>query len=335
MIGHFSFDHLWVLTGFLLFIPVILIWVIRFRSFSRTGLGGKSGKIRFFLSNLFFWIFLACIIIALSGPRWGIAPGAKEFRRGLDVVFAVDVSRSMEVTDVTPSGVTRLERGLAIAKELVSAAPEVRYGAAISRGKGLVTVPLTWDTEAISSFLEGLNGSPVSGRGTDLESLLDSASSAFQDSSPAKRVIIFISDGEALSGSLSNALDRRAGEGVIIVSLVLGTDEGGLVPNKDAGSADFDEYQDEIISRRDSTVMHSAANRTGGIYIEGNGDKTVSQIAVLLADYFTSLASESESPGGKQESKSRWQIFIAAAIAAYGVSKLCLLRRRKQKENGQ
>jgi Ca-activated chloride channel family protein len=241
----------------------------------------------------------------------------------------------MEVKDAIPSGAARLERGLAIAKELVSAAPEVRYGAAISRGKGLVTVPLTWDTEAISSFLEGLNGSPVSGRGTDLESLLDAAASAFQNSSPAKRVIIFISDGEALSGSLSNALARRAGEGVIIVSLALGTDEGGLVPKKDAGSAGFDEYQDEIISRRDSTVMHSAANRTGGIYIEGNGDKTVSQIAALLADYFRSLASESESPGGKQESKSRQHIFIAAEIAAYGVSKLCLLRRRKQKGKDQ
>jgi Ca-activated chloride channel family protein len=256
-----------------------------------------------------------------------------EYRRGLDVVFALDISRSMEVEDVLPQGTTRLERGLSIARELVSAVPEIRFAAAIGKGKGMTAVPLTWDTEAVLSFLEGLSGLSLSGRGTDLESLLDTAAGAFQNSSPAKRVIVLISDGEALSGSLRNALDRRAGEGVIVAALSLGSDEGGPVPKIPGEDAD-----DEIISRRDSSVMRYAAERTGGIYIDGNGDndagrtasqatvQTVSQTAAQLAGYLKALAPESESLSPLNEPKSRRQIFILAAILFYGISKLCLLR---------
>ncbi|MDR0876987.1 MAG: VWA domain-containing protein [Treponema sp.] len=317
-----SFEYPWVLMGFFLFIPLILFWVLRSRFFAPAILRGRSNGRRYFLSNLFFWIFLACCIIALAGPRWGKTLSKPEYRRGLDAVFAVDVSRSMEVEDVSPPQSTRLERGLVIAREIVSAAPEIRFGAAIGKGKGLAAVPLTWDTEAVLSFLEGLSGSSITGRGTDLESLLDAAGKAFQNSSQAKRVIILITDGEALSGSLRDALERRAGEGAAVVALAVGSDEGGPVPK------DPEQDGDEIISRRNSAALRYAAERTGGLYVDGNGDRA-GQTAAQITTYLTSLAPESESPGRQREMQPRWQLFILAAIPAFGASRLCLLRRSK------
>jgi Ca-activated chloride channel family protein len=308
--GSFGFSNPWILIALVVFIPfAIYDFSGRLAKRERSLSGELRRKIR--ASVIFFRIFTACIIIALAGPRWGTAAESGERRRGLDAVFAIDVSRSMDLRDAAAdTGLSRLELGLSIAREAVLAFSGPRYAAAIGKSRGIVTVPLTWDNEAVLNFLESVDSSSLTGGGTNLESLVAAASGALQGSFSARQVIILISDGEALSGSFKDAVDRCAKDGIIIIALAMGSDEGRTVP------------EENVTSRRETAVMRMAAERTGGFYIDGSAEDS----SRILADHLFSLAPETT--GGhssRSVPKDRRFMFIIIAIMAYGISKIAPL----------
>jgi Ca-activated chloride channel family protein len=317
MNGGFTFDYPVVLCAFAGFIPLFL-----YDLFSR--LKKRKRKLppelrtRLLVSVIFFRLFAAFFIIALSGPRWGVDRAAGEYRRRLDAVIAVDVSRSMDIRDAPPfagqsGGISRLERGLAIARESAAAMPGARFAAAVSRGRGLVAVPLTWDNGAVFNFLEFLDGSSFTGRGTNLESLLDCAAGAFQNSFPSRRLILLISDGEALSGNLRAAVERCAGNDIMVSAIAVGSEEGRAVPG-----------EKDAVSRRDSATLRMAAEHTGGLYIDGSRDDA----PAVLSAHLRALGPEYETRSGRREKKQRWPLFVLAALLAYAGSKACLLKPR-------
>ncbi|GHV36179.1 hypothetical protein AGMMS49546_01000 [Spirochaetia bacterium] len=334
MISAFTLDNPRVLFGLVVLLFFIILGALRDRKYRAVlALFGEEGKLwfRYRCSRFFFWVFLACLIIALSGPRWG-SRSIVEYRRGLDAALALDVSRSMEVRDIPGLSLSRLERGLEISRLLAESSAGIRLGAAISRGRGILAVPLTDDAEAIAGFLGGLNGSALSGRGTNLESLIDAAASAFPDSFPTRRVIILISDGESLSGSLSDAIDRALVADITLVVLGIGSEEGGPVPAAAIQGAQpaaaFESpvlAEEPVISYRRTEALRNAAERGRGLYIDGN----LGDAAAVLGDYLQALAAESGTSGGRREGRPRWAGFVIFALISLGVSKRCLLESRR------
>jgi Ca-activated chloride channel family protein len=321
MIESLTLDNPKVLFGLAALLIFIVLRVIRDRKYRGVialfvGEGGLWFRYR--CSRCFFWLFLACLIVALSGPRWG-SQTVTEYRRGLDAVLALDVSRSMEVRDVPVFPFSRLDRGLEISRLLAENSAGVRLGAAISRGRGILAIPLTDDTGAITSFLGGLGGFALSGRGTNLEALVDAAVSAFLDAFPTRRVIILISDGESLSGVLSDAIDRAVAADITFAVIGIGSEEGGLVP-------DTEPPEEPVISYRRTQILRNAAELGRGIYIDGNREDA----AVVLGEYLQSLASESGTGGNRREGKPRWDFFVILALVSLGASKRCLLESRRR-----
>jgi Ca-activated chloride channel family protein len=282
----------------------------------RGNAGGRAKTLRrrYRLSHIFFYLSMVCLIIALSGPRWGLRV-VPEYRRGLDVSLALDLSRSMEVQD---TGLSRLERAAEISRETVENMGGIRFGAAVSRGRGVLAVPLTGDSEAILSFLAGLGVPALTGSGTNLEALIDAAAAAFTDPFPSRRVIVLLSDGEALSGSLNEAVDRAILREISLAAVGIGSDEGAPVSTGNDAPA---------ISRRRPEVLRNAAVKSGGIYIDGNA----ADAPRLLRAYLESLAFESGAGGGRTEKKARWNLFVMAALLFFGASKYCLLTRRDRR----
>jgi len=315
-----TFDYPIVLTAFAVFIPLALFDI--FKGTRKYGkLPAQLGK-KLKLSVLFFCLFIAFSIIALAGPRWGMGLTASEYRRGLDTVFAIDISRSMDIRDAqTTSNVSRLERGLLIASQSVAAVPSARFAAAVGRGRGFLAVPLTWDNEAILGFLGSIDGSSMTGRSTNLESLVEAAADAFQNTSPARKVIVLVSDGESHAGVLNNALNRCVRENIILISIALGSDEGSPVPDV---YTDIEAQTPAPVSRREAAVMRTAAERTGGIYIDGS----LNDAGFVLSNYLLSLSSETSSASSRSESKERRSLFIILAILAYAASKFTPLVSR-------
>jgi Ca-activated chloride channel family protein len=305
-----TFDYPAALLGFIVFIPLALAdYFSPRRKRIHISLPAKL-RAKLYASLFFFRLFLACFIIAMAGPRWGFGQTVNEYRRALDVVIAVDASRSMELTDGYAGAMTRMERGMAIAGEAVAAMPGTRFGVALSRNRGVVAIPLTWDTVTVRTFLEAA-GSPLTGRGTNLESLVDAAAGAFQSTHPSTRVILLVSDGEALTGSLKAALTRCGRNDIAVTAIAAGSDEGGIVPGSGG-----------ILSRRNTGVMQAAARQTGGVYIDGSNEDA----AQVLSAYLQSLTPESLGGGSRKERKARWFIFALLAIIAFGASKLSLLK---------
>jgi len=323
----FAFDNPWILTGMIIIIPLVLSNYLS-PLFKR--IRGKLPpplRIKNFASRFFFYLFLAFLITAAAGPRWGLGQARNEYRRAVDLVIAVDVSRSMLVSDCTTEGITRLKQGTLIAREAVAALPGTRFAVAISRNRGIVAIPLTWDDGVVLAFLETIDESSLTGRGTNLEALLVAGAGAFQPSSPSNRVILLVSDGEALTGSIKNALSQCNRNDIIVTSILTGSDEGAPVPG---GAVPAVSGSEDIISRRDAATMRMAAGLTGGIFIDANREDA----ADVLISHLRSLAVETESPGNKKTNKERWFVFLVLAIIAYGASKMCLLNvgERKNEE---
>jgi Ca-activated chloride channel family protein len=333
-----NFENPRALGLLLLLIPLVLMMAVHYWRRRRVLLffgkgGGHAGKIRFRYraASLAFLAFCALTVIALAGPRWGIRL-VPEFRRGLDVVLAFDLSRSMDARD-GPGGTSRLERAAAIAKVLLSTPQSagIRFAIAAGKGRGILAVPLTLDTEALSAFLEGIATSRITGRGTDTERLVDAAATAFKDDFPGKRRIILFSDGEALSGNLTAASERCLARDIGIIAVGLGTETGapvppsGAFPGLDPAAANPDDQ--EIISRADPEALRGAARRTGGLYIDGNTGAVAALLAKRLAldidgESGGGAKGEFGEPGFRGEPKSRRYIFILAALAFFGLSKL-------------
>jgi Ca-activated chloride channel family protein len=239
-----------------------------------------------------------------------------EYRRGVDVVFALDLSRSMEVTDAS-DGRSRLETGLSIAQDVARGAGDLRLGAAIGKGRGVLAVPLTYDTRTIEQFLESLSVSAITGWGTNLETLIDASAGAFQDGFPTSREIILFSDGEALSGTFGAAIDRLVSRGIRLSVVGLGTEQGGVVP----GSPSVAEAP---VSFRRGEPLRNAAERTGGLYLDGNDPDTGSRLMASLR----ALGRTSGIQGYRQEAKARWRLFVLAALMLWGIARSLGLERR-------
>jgi Ca-activated chloride channel family protein len=343
-----SFDNPRVLFALLTLIPAAFIGLFHYRK-RRAVLGFLSGeaggslaaniRFRYLVSALCFWFFLACMIIALARPRGGSVL-VSETRRGVDVIFAIDLSRSMDVRDISPGGPSRLGRAAALLAELVrqprfisgspgAGASGIRFGAAIGKGRGALALPLTEDAEAIDGFLASLSGSAITGRGTNLESLVDAAASAFQDAFPSRRRIILLSDGEALEGALNAAADRAAAAEIVLIAVGLGSTGGGAVPPVADPPRDSDPRP--VVSSLRIDTLREAAERTGGFYIDGNSGT----VAALLAERLSSPASVgsaasagNEAPTGsvvksfRREQRPLTHLFIIAALIMLGISKI-------------
>jgi len=305
-----KFDNPYILFGFAVFILLFIFDIIN--RGKRKKLSEELEK-KLLYSAVLFRLFLAFIIIALAGPRWGMGFAASDYRRGLDIVFAVDVSRSMDIRDIQTGRyvLSRLERGLFIARESVISVTGARFAAAIGRGRGYLAVPLTHDSEAAQVFLEALDGSSMTGRSTNLEALVEAAANAFVDISPARKVIVLISDGESHQGILRNAINRCVRDGIIVSTVAVGSDEGRQIPINSG------EPENMVTSRRDASAMRAAAERTGGLYIDGNREDAAS----VLSSHLLSLAQETEISNARQEPKQRRTLFIMLALISYAVSK--------------
>jgi len=319
-----TFDNKYVLFFLLIIIPMIIFDIIR----SKKGMKlSKELEKKLFLETIFFRLFFIFAVIALAGPRWGTGYIPSEYRRGLDVVFAIDISRSMDIEDAqVSSAISRLKRGLTIAKETAESVSGARFAAVIGRSKGYLAVPLTYDNEAALVFLESIETFSMTGRSTNLESLLDTAADAFHETSAARKIIVLISDGETHAGVMRNAVTRCIREGIIVAAAAVGTDEGRQI----RANAN-DPASHTVTSKRDSALMRAAAERTGGIFIDGNREDASS----ALSSYILSMSQETGFANSKKEPKQRRALFIILAIFFITMSKFITRNFRANRAQAQ
>jgi Ca-activated chloride channel family protein len=314
-----TFDKPLILAGFVLCILFVLWSIHRYRLYRRaflfftSSLPEQEFRLRFILSRIATGLFFVCIIVALAGPRYGsrLVP---EIRYGLDMILAFDLSNSMDVEDI--AGDSRLSAAIAIAKRLmVIDTSDWRVGVAIAKGRGILAIPLTSDTEAVITFLSGLSTGIITGQGTNLESLVDAAAAGFQDTVATRRIVVLFSDGESLTGSLVPACERAAVAGITLVTVGTGSDVGAPVPSAGSGT----------ISARRSGVLQNAALTTGGVFIDGNN----AGAGLLLETYLVKETPEAYTL--RREDKAQWRFFAAGGLAFLVLARAMVKKGKKGK----
>lgn len=213
---------------------------------------------------LLLGITVAALGLALAQPRWGGSVTQVQ-RQGVDVVYVLDVSRSMAVTDVLPS---RLAVGRATLRRMVEAMPGNRVGLVAAEGTGEVFAPLTTDAGVLDLVLDTLEPGALQVPGTVLAPALDRALELFPPGGDKHRALVLISDGEDHGGGLEAAADRLAKAGIVVVALGVGTEQGGPVP--DAAARDGVKRLADgslVVSRLEPAALQALAARTHGTYL--------------------------------------------------------------------
>ena len=180
---------------------------------------------KFNLKNTFLIIALFFMIIALARPQWDREMQIVQ-KEGVDIVICMDVSKSMDATDIQPS---RIER----AKDQISLFIDQLKGDRIAivtfAGRSFVQCPLTDDYGAAKLFLSLLDTETVTSYGTDIGKALQTSLAVFSEKDKHK-IIILVSDGEDLQDNAVDIAEEAKKEGAIIYSLGIGSPDGSTIP---------------------------------------------------------------------------------------------------------
>jgi len=221
---------------------------------------------------------LALAIVSLTRPQWGYIYEEVK-RKGLDLLFAVDTSRSMLSNDVQPN---RLERVKLAGQDLVNQLQGDRVGLIAFAGRAFLQAPLTIDYEAEVESINDLNTKTIPEGGTNISEAISLAVNTFGKSAAGNRALIIFTDGEELSGDAAKAAKAAADAGVKIFTIGVGTPQGSLIPiNSDDGGTAFvkDSAGQVVKSKLDEKRLREIAEATGGFYLHlDDGPRTMAQL---------------------------------------------------------
>jgi Ca-activated chloride channel homolog len=221
---------------------------------------------------------LALAIVSLAQPRWGYTFEDVK-RKGLDLLVAVDTSRSMLSNDVQPN---RLERVKLAIQDLINELQGDRVGLIAFAGRAFLQAPLTIDYDAVVEAINDLDTKTIPEGGTNISSAITLATQSFGKSAVGNRALIIFTDGEELSGDAVKTAKEAADAGVRIFTVGVGTPQGSLIPiTGDSGETSFvkDSAGQVVKSKLDDKRLREIAEATGGFYVHlENGPRTMQQV---------------------------------------------------------
>lgn len=226
------------------------------------------------LKILVLCLAIACLSFALVNPKVGTKIETIK-REGVDIVFALDVSKSMLVEDIAPN---RLEKAKQLITQIINNLAGDRVGIIGYAGSAFPQVPITTDFSATKLFLSGMNTDMISSQGTAITDAIELAQTFYDDEGQKNRVLILISDGEDHGGNIPRIAEEAAEKGIRIFTIGVGTVEGGPIPIKQNGVLQYylrDRNNEQVISRLDEETLKEIANITKGEYLHGSNTKAV------------------------------------------------------------
>ena len=164
------------------------------------------------LKLLLFLLGITFLTLGLVNPKIGTKLETVK-REGVDIVFAVDVSKSMLAEDIAPN---RLEKAKRLVSEIINQLASDRIGIIAYAGQAFPQLPITTDYGAAKMFLQSMNTDMVSSQGTAINEAIELAKTYYNDDSQTNRVLFLISDGEDHGGNLEDIAEEAADNGIRI-----------------------------------------------------------------------------------------------------------------------
>ena len=250
------------------------------------------------------------LVFGLMNPKIGTQLETVK-REGVDIVFAMDVSRSMLAEDIAPN---RIEKSKRLVSAIINQLASDRVGIIAYAAQAVPQLPITTDYAAAKMFLQALNTDMLSSQGTALDSAIDLAGTFFDDEDQTNRVIFLISDGEDHSEEASNAASRAAKLGIKIFTFGVGTESGAPIPLKRNGiieSYKKDSDGEVVITKLNQNILQNIAASTGGTYQDGNNTQNVLD---FVSEQLKAMDKKEFEAKKFVSFKDRFQAFLLAAL---------------------
>ena len=256
---------------------------------------------------LSFSIFFA--ILALMDPLYG-EEEVKVKREGVDIIYALDLSNSMNAEDVVPS---RIERAKKIISESVGRLGGDRVGLIVFAADAYSISPLTNDYSAIQSYISSASPDLISQQGTNFSAVLQKASEMFENAPTTGKLLVILSDGEDHEDSVSKANDLAKKNKIHIMAMGIGTQTGGPIPMHIGGFQEYkmDKYGETVISKLQESSLQSLAKASSGEYLRVN--QTEDALAKLHA-FLNTLDKNVQDTAFSKDKKHAFQWFLAISI---------------------
>lgn len=257
--------------------------------------------------ELFVILFLC---IALANPKIGTELKSIN-REGVDIVFAIDVSKSMLAEDVAPNRLTRSKR---IISEIINSLSSDRVGIVAYAAQAIPQVPLTTDFASVKNFLQIIDTDMLSSQGTSIDSALNLSVNFFDQNSDTNRVLILISDGEDHDDIPDSIIKLISENNINLITIGIGQEAGTTIPIKIDGTVDSykkDINGDVVITKRNSDFLLKIASSSKGEYIDGNSTEDALELVKTKLDKIDKSEFESSE---FVEYKQQFQIFILLSL---------------------
>ena len=264
-----------------LYIPSIIIWLYwiinsrkkrllsKVKNSLREKLLIKIDKNRFVYKERLLFSAMLLLIFSASGPQIGTRLAPLD-RKGIDLVFAIDVSTSMNAEDVKPS---RLDKAKFEISQMIRQLKGDRIALIVFAGSSHMYLPLTTDYEAARLFLDQVDTNMIPTQGTALSSALTTGLSAFTEDDSKYKVLVLVTDGEDHEGEAIDLASRASDRGMIIHAVGVGTESGSLIPVVDKNCKR--EYKRDntgrlVTSIINENLLNKIATAGKGTYVKFN-----------------------------------------------------------------
>lgn len=269
----FSFEHKEFLLGMIALLPLALlfVFVLQWKQKVKKALGdeGLISRLTKNYSNRLYKIkfiavllALALTIIAAANLRKPLS-GDKEPTAGIDVMVAMDVSKSMLSTDIKPS---RLERAKQLVNILIDKLENNRVGLVIFAGHAYLQMPLTPDLEEAKMYLSNSSPDAVPVQGTNVGEALELCNSSLNTKERTHKAVVLITDGEDHDPNADKIAQYISDAGVVVYTVGIGTVEGSPIAEPGTGTYKTDENGKTVISKLNEVELKNIAAKTGGAY---------------------------------------------------------------------
>ncbi len=333
-----SFENSSYLSGLLILLPLALIFisVIRWKRSVGKALGDEE-LIRKLTSDYSSWRFKAKFIAILIAIAFGIislanlrkpVKGENEKLVGIDVMIALDVSKSMLSQDIKPS---RLDKAKQCMSLLIDELGNNRVGLVVFAGQAFLQMPLTSDIAASKLYLSNATPDAVSVQGTDISNALQLCSSSLDTKEKKYKAVVLITDGEDHNPKTKDILQQLFDNGVVVYTVGIGTAEGS--PIVEAGNVyKTDANGKTVISKLNEEELKAIAEKTGGAYFHlDESEATATALAGQLNSREKKLIN---GDGGAREYASFYPLF-AVLMFLLSVVEIFIPEVKRRKENGK
>ena len=270
-------------------------------------------------------LIISILVFGLVNPKIGTELKTVK-REGVDIVFAIDVSKSMLAEDIAPNRIFKAKR---LVSEIFNKLGSDRVGIIAYASTAIPVLPITNDFSSAKMFLESLNTDMLSSQGTSIVEAIELSKGYFDDENQTNRVLCILSDGEDHEYDENQFTSTLSDSGIIILSVGLGSTKGAPIPIKENNivkSYKKDDKGEVVITKLNDELLKKIATQSSGKYIKG--DNTSLVVDEIINELKEMDKKEFES---KQfvSFKDQFQWFLGAGLLLFLVNSIIFDKKTK------